>query len=269
MAVVACSGSGCKVMCHWMPQASFCQPTCVLPPEASLSQVITHLNTNIAAVNSWQSTDMSIRARQKGLPVWLSGNIAVASPRNFRLSAGILGQDAVEIGSNDNQLWFSSRETQGKVLTVGHDDISRVQHRLPIPFQPDWIIAALGVIPLNEREYEMTRTGDGNEIRLVAHGVTPAGETVQRLIVVDACRGVIMAHALYNGKGNLIAKATFGDHQLDVATGVVLPHRISLDWPEADVNLAMKLGVIEINPEILPNWSIPSNQEVINLSQIR
>jgi len=258
------------MMCGWMPQASFCQPVCVLTPDATLGEVITHLNTNITQVDAWQSTELSIRASKNGLPVLLSGNIAVAGPRNFRLSAGILGTTAVDIGSNDDQLWFSSQETEGKVLTVGHDDLSRVQHRLPIPFQPDWIISALGVIAINENEYTMTRYGsNGSEIHLIAKGVTPTGDAVQRLIIVDGCRGVVMAHALYDAQGKLIAKASFSDHQVDATTGVVMPHRIRLEWPKQKMNLAMKMGTIEINPSILPNWNIPQSQEVINLSHAR
>ena len=270
MAFAACGSSGCKMMCGWMPQASFCQQVCVLEAEAPMSEIVAHLNANISRVDAWQSTELSITASKNGIPLMMSGNIAVASPRNFRLSAGLLGSTGVDIGSNNDQLWFSSQETDGRVLTVGHDDIGRVQHRLPIPFQPDWVISALGVIPLDEREYSMSRYGsNGTEIHLVAKGVTPTGEAVQRLIIVDGCRGVVMAHALYDAQGTLIAKASFSDHQVDAVTGAILAHRIRLEWPKEKVNLSMKMGQIEVNPSILPNWDIPRNQEVINLSHLR
>ncbi len=80
-------------------------------------------------------------------------------------------------------------------------------------------------------------------------------------MLVDTCYGHMLEQSLYDEtSGNLIARAIFRDHRADPATGVVLPHRIELQWPQAKMALTMQVGQIEVNPANLSaqTWQLPS-----------
>ncbi len=54
-----------------------------------------------------------LRISGRSLPVHLTGHIAVAQPRNFRLTAGALGMtDEADFGSNAEWFWFWVRRGQ-------------------------------------------------------------------------------------------------------------------------------------------------------------
>ena len=237
---------------------------CVLPPNASKSELITHLNENIAKLNAWRSTDVRIQTRGPGgIPIKLAAVIAVESPRGFRLRArSTLGGDEADFGSNAERFWFWMRRSEPKyVFTARHADLHLVQQRMRIPFQPDWLMEALGVIPLDESQYTLERSGtEAGVAKLVSDRLSPDGKLVRQVVLVDTCHGFIKQHSLHDSAGELIARATLKDHKHDVSTGVTLPRQIDLFWPETKMSLSMHLDGVEINPTGIPEqtWQLPN-----------
>jgi hypothetical protein len=80
------------------------------------------------------------------------------------------------------------------------------------------------------------------------------------VIRVDACHGIIREHALYDSRGILIARAALADHRIDQATGLIVPHVVSFDWPAMRQSMKMVLGTVELNPPQTPLsvWQVPS-----------
>ncbi len=250
------------------------EPPCQLSPNSSVNDIVDHLNQNITKLYSWRSTNVMIHPRAKGtLPVRLSAVIAVESPRNFRIMANSLAGSEVDFGSNAERLWFWNRRGEPqRILTASHEQIGNVQQRLNIPFQPDWLMEALGVIPIDGSRLVMQKqTTDGRIARLLSDHVSPQGQRVQKIIVVDTCHGLILEHVVYSASGQMIAKATFGDHQRDSVTGVILPRQISLNWPQAEMSLLIKLGNVEVNPPTMPTqtWQLPHypNYPILDLGR--
>jgi len=248
-------------MPSWLPRKSI---PCVLPPNASKSELIAHLNENISKLNSWRSTDVRIGARGPGgLPVKLSAVIAVESPRNFRLRArSLLGGDEADLGSNAERFWFWMRRggEPNYVFTARHDELHLVQQRMPIPFQPDWLMEVLGVIPIDESQYTLERHGtEAGTVNLISDRLSPDGRPVRQVVLVDTCYGFIKQHTLYDSRGRLIASAVLKNHKTDPSTGVTLPRRIDLHWPQTKLSLTMYLDTVEINPERMPEqtWRLP------------
>ena len=253
---------GCRALCEQVRWCPYCPPECQLSEDATPQQVIAHLNENADRVYSWRSTSASIRARAEGgLPVTLSANIAVARPRQFRLRATLLGANEVDLGSNAERFWFWIRRSeQPYVVTVGHDDLSQVRKQLSLPFEPDWLIEALGVSPLAEGEWSVADSRPAqHRLTLVAERRSPRGNMVRRRLVVDTCLGVVVEQSLYDETARLIAVAKLSDHRADPETGIVVPRRIELDWPEAELSLVVRLKEVEINPSPIPasTWEVP------------
>ena len=241
---------GCNIVRQWQPMTAH---KAVLPPDASKEQVVAHLNKNIERCTGWRS-DAEVKA--KGMPFGLRATVAVQSPRNFRMLASIMGNDQADFGSNGDRMWFWIRQMpadQRFVYTCSHEDLPAAQQSLPIPFQPDWLMEVLGVIPINPTAFQMVPfPGDEGLVQLTASETTPAGESVTRQITVDTRRGVVTAHTLRGQDGSLIAEAKLGDYKPDKKTGVLLPHRVDVNWPDAQTEMTLTLGDIEVNPPNIP-----------------
>ena len=110
-------------------------------------------------------------------------------PRDFRLRAKVAGQPAVDIGSNNDEFWFwiSQGKDQDGVARVhycSYQDMSAGKARMPFPFQPDMIVAALGLGEYDaDKEYSLKE--EANTVSLVEKTVSAQGQPVQRVTVFN------------------------------------------------------------------------------------
>ena len=249
---VGCATTGT----HWNP---FAQTAPVLTTTADKDEVVAHLNRNVARCTAWQSTRAWVKL--KDVPISLQANMAVESPRHFRLIVTAMNADEADFGSNDDRMWFWVRRSpHPHVFTCAHEQLADAQERLPLPFRPDWMMEVLGVIPLNANEFDLARDPNDNAlVRLIGEQETACGEPVRRIIAVNLKKGVITEHALYDMQGHLLAEARLRDHRPDTATGVVLPHTIAVSVPDADVEMKLTLGDVTVNPAGISTrmWELP------------
>lgn len=257
-----------------MLRGCFGPPPCPLPADLPLQDLVRHLNGNSVSLTSWRATNVEISSRGPiGLPVSLSAMLAVEAPRNFRLVANSpYGGNEVDLGSNAEQFWFWSKRSEEKyVFTARHDQMARALQRFPIPFEPDWVIEALGVIPIDEREVALEPGPAGSHrANLVSQRVSPQGEPVRKVTVVDTCHGLILEHGLFDASGRMIARAVLSGHYRHPTSAVVLPSRVDLEWPPAKLALTLKLGKIDVNPPLgAPHWTLPviPNTPVMDLGR--
>jgi hypothetical protein len=235
-----------------------------LPANASVEQVVQRVNTNVDRLWAWRSTDLRISGQS--MPVHLGGTIAVERPRNFRLTAGILGMDEeADFGSNTDWFWFWVKRGHANgqpsyVYQAKHEDVANSQMLSQIPFQPDWLMEALGVVPIDPQHVTLHADGSrGQFVNLISERLSPSGQNVKKVICVDLRRGVVLSHSLHDMNGNLIARATLKQHFKDRATGIVMPHEIALEWPQANLQINLEIGQIDVNPTNLSarNWQVP------------
>jgi hypothetical protein len=229
--------------------------TCDIPHNPTVDDVLVHLNANTARVQSWRCTDVKIRSSGPlGLPVTLSAMLAVETPRHFRLLAHSMAGNEGDLGSNDERFWFWVRRADPPyIFTCRHDRVHIAQKQLRLPFRPDWMMEALGVVRIDPGEIGLeTDPRQPHLVRLIRHRTSPQGQAVRQMTVVDVRQGILLEHHLWDGAGQPVAHARFQRHQRCAATGAVLPHRIELDWPQEQLGLSLELGQIEVNPGALP-----------------
>ncbi len=222
-----------------------------LPENAGIEEVVQRVNANIERLQAWRSSDLRISGRS--LPVHLTGHVAVERPRNFRLTAGALGMtDEADFGSNSEWFWFWVHRGQPPyVFQARHDDMQHSEVlRQAIPFQPDWLIEALGVVPIDPKQVSRIEPGEDRQtVNLIFDLLSPSNQPVQKIIRVDLRHSVVLGHYLYDANRRLIAKADLG--KFEVQEGIIMPHLISLEWPQAgaqSLQISLELGQIEINP---------------------
>ena len=257
IAVCAIVGAltGCAFNGNFMALLSPDRPQpCVLPPDSTIHQVVQHLNTNIAPLRSWRSTDVKIVPHGQGaiIGMRLSARIAVEQPRNFRLMVTALSNPEADLGSNDERSWFWMRRGPPNIITVRHTDIGRVRS---LPFDPQWLTEVLGVVSYNENELKMDPPKEERgPIRLIADHQMSDGRRVRHTIVVDSGRGHIDAHELYDSSNQLIARADLSDYRAETALGIELAHQIKINWPRRRLrgSRAAACGAVVITGGIHP-----------------
>jgi hypothetical protein len=229
-----------------------------LPPDASLSEIVGHLNANIGQVRSWQSTQVRIVARGNGMPpVRLKAKISVEEPRNFRLMVDALGNREADLGSNSERFWYWIRRGPSYIFTARHEDVARLTN---IPFDPSWVMEALGVVTLRESELTLERASETESVvNLVAIRTSPDGRSARHVTRVDTHSGHVISHELFDSSKRLMARAELSDYRPESIHGVMLPHEVHLDWPAFDFGLTMYVNEIELNPADFPamTWNMP------------
>jgi len=262
--------------CAWYTQR-FAPPAppCVWPDDITQAELVTRLNENTDQIRSWRTTKATIRTSGRGImnPPPVGAMIAVESPRNFRLIASSpLGNEA-DLGSNSEHFWFWNKHNEEKgVFQARHDVEPDRMRRFPMPFQPDWIMEALGVVRIDPDKPMTMQPGPApNTVCLVADCLSPQGAKVRKWTAVDLRHGVIREHALFDSRGQLIARAVLKNHVRDKNSNIVLPHTIDLEWPQASLRMTINLSNIEINPDqISPQtWAVPNIRDnpVIDMTQ--
>ena len=132
--------------------------------------------------------------------------------------------------------------------------------QLNIPFEPDWLLEALRVVPLNEKELSIQKEGQNSpNVKLISDRLLPNGKLVQKILVVNLCTGNIIEQSLYDSQGQRIATATFGEYRTCTNSSAILPHVVKLDWPQAGIVLTMTMKNIDVNPTGIPTevWDLP------------
>ncbi len=237
---------------RWNPFAGTTPP--VLLPTASKDEIVAHLNRNIQSCTAWWCHDVKVHV--SGIPLPLSATIAVESPRNFRMVVSAIAGDEADFGSNGERMWFWMRRMPKErlyVYTCSHEDLPAAQERLPLPFQPDWLMEVLGVVPFDGAAFELhPDPTDAGLVRLVSETRTPDGRTAVRFVTVDTHKGAVTAQTLRDADGRLIAEAKLSDFRTDPKTGVTLPHFVEVEWPEAQSRMRLEIGNIEVNPQTVP-----------------
>jgi len=251
------------------------EPTCVLKPDATQQDIIHHINQNILRTNAWQSNNVVIQSKGRGpVPIRLNAGLAVERPLNFRLRVRSLAGDEADFGSNQERFWFWMRRAEPRhVYTARHNQLGQVGQQMQIPFEPEWLMQALGVIPLDEQGYTMHHhPSDPGKVSMEITRRAPDGQMVRQSMVIDLCLGVIEQHNLFNAQGRLLAKAVLADFQMDPDSHVRLARRIHLEWPQHQMQMSLTIKKLVVNPTGMTRqtWQLPQipDSPLVDLSQV-
>ena len=262
--IVVCTLPGCAGMRGFGnrsavdPMAGAPKPRWAEDPQ--VEEVVDHLNRNVEKLHAWQANKVKIRAKVDNIHVPLNGMLAVERGRHLRLVVDSLVGNEVDIGSNDERFWvWAKRMPAPQYVSCRHEQLDDVRQSMGIPFEPEWLMQALGVSPLTVEGTKLEIEPTARQARLVQQITSAHGKPLRKVVLVDLHRGVIVEHSIYDYNGQRIAVARLEDHQLDKASGAVLPRRVKLDCPQSDLSLVMQLGPIEVNPRGIPSqiWDMP------------
>lgn len=236
----------------------------ILPPTATVSDIINTINANTAKIQSLATDDASISA--PFMPS-LRAHLYFDRPRRFRLlgETMITGQE-VDLGSNDDIFWFwIKRNPQPSVFYCRHDQFATSLARNMLPVEPDWVIEALGIVTLDPAgQYNGPMHSGQGRLRIETTINTVRG-TMTRVTEVDENQGWIVGQHLYDAQRRLVASTLASRHGREPASGVVLPARIEIQTPASDTapQFSLRLDLKNVRVNQLPAnqeqfWTLPS-----------
>lgn len=215
-------------------------------------QLVKYLNSNSQRIQGLECRNLFIDVKQGTQAVGLDAMMVCQKPRNFRLMGRVAGATEVDLGSNDQEFWYwIKRAEPAYVYHCSYDDFRRGV-RTNIPFQPDWIVEALGVATYDEtKKYEVRE--NQQTVELIERTTLPSGQPVRKVVVFNrgpagSGKPQVLAYLLQDANGGSIASAQIKDVQFDQTTGAVVPRRIEFAWPSEKVEMKMKLDGLAVGP---------------------
>ncbi len=237
----------------------------VLQPGASREQIVAAVNQNSSRVQSLTVTNAAITIPDMmGLPI-LNGNIAAERPGRFRLTAGTVAGQELDLGSNDELFWLWVRRNQPPaVYFCRHSQFANSNIRQMLPVEPSWLLAALGMVDLDPAtvfDGPLPSLRGAGTVELRAW-LPSAGGNLQRVLLIDATRAWVVEQHVYDQAGTtLLASAVAESHRYYPVEQVSLPERVAIRLPTANLALRINLGTMQINQlqgDRQQLWTLPT-----------
>jgi hypothetical protein len=237
-------------------------------PDTTAAGLVSYLNRNAEQFRTLQIRDLDLDCAVKDpkgetQKVSLGGSMCCAKPKSFRLFGKMVGINEVDLGSNDQEFWYwIKRHDPPFLFHCSYNDLNNPtkQVAMPFPFQPEWVLEALGMLPMNEQgDYALETKPDTYE--LVQMAQSAQGQPIRKVIVfsrwnIDRTKTPdkpqVLAYQLQDAQGKVLCKASIEKVQVEKTTGIVFPHKLKLEWPVEKLELKMVLGGAEVNVNYTP-----------------
>jgi hypothetical protein len=232
----------------------------IKPPPAStaapgkkptVESLVEYLNQESGRVQNLRA-NVDIDAKGPAGQIGLSGLIAAQKPLQFRLMADLLGKSAVDIGSNNDEFWYwISKDNPPYLYHCAYKDLATGKVNVPFPFQPDMVLAALGIAEYETKgKYELReqpRTWELIQSTVSANGQKVTRITVFNKEIAKSGQPQVLGHVIQDASGNLVCKAVVEKVKEDKETNTKLPSVVKLEWPGMKMSMKLMLHNIETN----------------------
>lgn len=250
----------------------------VLPtPNPTAANMVALLNDNARRLQSLESREVSMKCSQGFQDVNIEAIMVCQKPHNFRLFGKFVKSTVVDVGSNDREFWWwISKAEPPNLYHCSHEDYTRIKDRIQLPFQPDWIMEALGMSEFDpQKPYQLTTRG--NNLELVENMTSPQGRPVRKVTVLVRGKNQqvqVAEHVLRDERGQEICSAKVIQSQRDRTTNAILPKQVVIRWPAEKITLQLTLNDVQVNGALPPQrvatlFSRPNMKDVQSVDLAR
>lgn len=255
VAVATLTSSGCVLLNNRQPQPT---PKPLAQRAVDLTEFVAEHNRNAEQIESLKARP-SIGIAGRRLRGHTDGHLAMQRPRDFKLEMDAPGGGKkADIGSNDEKFWFWVQNDEDKsIYWCNYADLKSSE--LPITFQPDWIVEALGLKPISPEEAAAIKVREGPErgtTTLILPPVQNKADTYSRVMVIWNDTFRIKEYRIFAGdRRTLLAQALikgYKEHEIDsgqTKSGgkCYLPDQIQFDWKKEGLALDVAIQDVTIN----------------------
>ena len=261
--LLAAVSGGCaasRVGHSYRPEAVAERPQIVDAP--AVAEVVSRHNRNAQQIESLSAAPIvSGKFGMRGAGT--RGLMTFERPQNFRLRVESgFGKPEADFGSNQDEFWFWSASDKN-VYVCRYDSTPSAAGDGQLPFQPDWIVEALGLREIPEDEAKQIKVTAGprpNTVTWTHLRTTAGGQTVKKVSIVDRS-GQIVEHQFFipQRKKPIATASSVGTKEVALADEtshpVRVPQKIHLKLAPEDPNatvveMDLTLNNLKINAPI-------------------
>jgi hypothetical protein len=227
--------------------------------------LVDYLNDNAKRIEQSQAlicTNVTIDASAEGRQFGITARMQCQAPRNFLMTGLALGSPVVDIGSNNKEFWFWSREINPPYLYhCSYDDLARGV-KVPFPFQPDMVLNALGLARFEPtKKYEVRKLAENNGrnqvIELTEDAVSPENKPIKKITAfnyqtVTPPQPQVIRHVIKDEQGKVVCAANIRSAQSVGPSGLIIPKMVDFIWPEQKMKMTMTIynpSIVDMPPE--------------------
>lgn len=234
--------------------------TAVTTATPTVENLVEYLNNNAKHIEPGQAlncTNVTIDVNAEAGRVGITAMMQCQAPRNFLMSGVVVSQPVLDIGSNDKEFWFWSREINPPYLYhCSYDDLARGV-KVPFPFQPEMVVNALGIArydPTKHYDIRIVKDDKGHPkaIELIEQGRSPDNRPIKKVTVFNYTQAQVpqpqvIAHLVKDEQDRVMCSATIRYAQQVASTGLLVPKIVDFSWPEQKMRMTMRIE----NPRII------------------
>jgi hypothetical protein len=213
--------------------------------------LVAYLDNNAARIPGIESNDIGLTCYANssvGIPI--SGWVRGRGPRDFRLVAKALGNEEVDLGSNDQEFWYWIRRGAPYQFFCSYQALEEGRVKdIALPFQPDWVLEAIGMGRYGPADkYELQTTAAN--FKLIERTKSPQGVPVKKVIVFNSKQAradepqVTDYLVVDERTGKEICSAKIKRRQ--ILGGAELAREIELRWPQENLKLVLHLDNVRL-----------------------
>ena len=238
-------------------------------PRVSAERLVARLNQQAAVVKVVRYPDVAITLDGPDVPAagesLANSSLIAAQPRLFLLKAGKnIRSDLLQVGSNEREFWLvGDVPGQDKLFLVcAHEDFPKAAAKLPVPFDPEWALLALGMTGTDPdpARYRPVVTDDRlRTYTLSREATTPGGRKVEHHTVFAAdeptgTQPLVRQHRITEPGGKkVIARADVTSvYRVPGTNGAEVPTDLTLAWPEQKFTMRLRMRNPEVNEALDP-----------------
>jgi hypothetical protein len=255
------------VGCEWLRKTGLQKDNGTQTPGGPISSSVTandlveYLNRQAGHLTTVRYNDLSIDVSMgKQRHTLGDSTLICAKPRNFLMVGGkkVTG-DLIYVGSNDREFWMlTKRPLDETYVYCSHADFQQGAGQLPIPFDPEWALQALGMATFDPGQPYKVDTDQRNRVYTLSwDATTPQGTQVRREIVLDPTdaesRPNVRQHRILDANNKLIGLADVKEvATVPVGGGAYakVPTRVMLEWPQQQTKIELRLGRPQVNEKL-------------------
>jgi hypothetical protein len=226
--------------------------------------LVRYLNNQAALVESIEARDINLTAKGPGgNPPTLDGVLLVQKPHYFKLTGRSLMGQEVLLGSNQERFWFYVPRMQDALMHCSYRDFETGKVDLPFPFDPDWVLEALGMARVPEDGVKKIEFDDKTGTVRLIEDATLHGQRVKKVTVcyqlgMDRNVPQVKARIVYDERGRVMCSATtksvtripVNKKSNGEVTYATVPQVVKLEWPALETELVIDLGKARINGQL-------------------
>lgn len=194
--------------------------------------------------------------------VSLSGSLALEDNKFRLVASSILGKE-IDIGINDNEIWYWSKRSKPHGLFYSKlENMNKTN--LKSALNPNWLIKAIGLSITKNEKSEIFKIG--NNTIILNKDTNHLNEDNSVVTIIENKSNKILGNYLYNNVGRLIASSEIKEHCL--VEGLILPKKISIVWYDEGISMEWTFNHMIINKKINNNvWNKPNIYPIIDIGK--